>query len=427
MGYDPLARLISSDGSTLLLSSSIYDNKIVSVKAALRWSSEVYSESILSFVNNIRTKDGGTHVEGLKAGLTRCIKVGSKRRLNGKGNNYEEVLNLKGDFIREGLTSIICVQVRDPEFEGQTKGRLGNSDVRHIVDSVVTRELTKLFDFRPDILDSIIKNAHNAQSATMAARAARHIVRSKTLLTSTVLPGKLADCSSQDSRETEIFIVEGDSAAGSAKQGRDRRTQAVLPIRGKILNFERASLKQVYQNTELQSLIAALGLGLNINEFKDRSLRYNKIIIMTDADDDGAHIRVLLLTFFWRYRRELIEKGHVYIAQPPLYKIMKISGRNTLEWYVYNQKEKENFIFMQGSQTKSKIIIQRYKGLGEMMPKQLWSTTMNPSRRKLLQITSIDCASADYTLSMLMGESVGPRKDFISNHAEAIDWSNIDI
>merc|ERR1712238_5235 len=261
-----------------------------------------------------------------------------------QGKIKENQGNLPGEFIREGLTAIISVSVTEPEFEGQTKGRLGNPEVRPAVDKLVVAELTKLFEFRPDILESIYQKASDAQAAATAARAARDMVRRKTLLTSTVLPGKLADCASRDNTESEIFIVEGDSAAGSAKQGRDRKTQAILPLRGKILNVERVATEKIYTNNELQSLISALGLGMKGAELDMKALRYGRIVIMTDADVDGAHIRVLLLTFFFRYQRELIEQGYVYIAQPPLYKVSTGSGRARKEVYAFNDPEKERIL-----------------------------------------------------------------------------------
>merc|ERR1712238_401754 len=302
---------------------------------------------------------------------------------------------------------------------------------------------------RPNILDTIFKKANDAQSAAAAARAARDMVRRKTLLTSSVLPGKLADCASRNQTESEIFIVEGDSAAGSAKQGRDRKTQAILPLRGKILNIERAAAERIYQNNELQGLISALGLGIKGSDLEESSLRYGKVIIMTDADVDGAHIRVLLLTFFWRYQRELIENGYVYIAQPPLYKVSTGSGKNKVEIYAYNDDEKEKILTKlfgnnedddnndensTSSKTKvddalksGKVAIQRFKGLGEMMAGQLWDTTMDPETRTLFQVTAKDCSLADQTLSVLMGDAVVPRKAFIMAKAENLNIEDLDI
>jgi DNA gyrase subunit B len=436
---DPVAGLLTPDGSTILCSGSyIPDNGAppVSVSIALRWSSDMYTESILSFCNNIRTKDGGSHVEGLRACLTRTINQMAKK----VGKLKDKSISLPGECIREGLTAVVSVAVSEPEFEGQTKGRLGNPEVRPAVDTLLGTELTKLLEWRVDLLDAICQKAGEAQAAAAAARAARDMVRRKTLLTSTVLPGKLADCASRDPAESEIFIVEGDSAAGSAKQGRDRKFQAILPLRGKILNIERAGADRIYQNNELQGLISALGLGVKGSEFDVKSLRYGKVIIMTDADVDGAHIRVLLLTFFYRYQKELVERGHVFIAQPPLYKISVGSGRNRQEAYAFSDTEKEQVIsnmlglastgdpeidISNQNAATSKATIQRFKGLGEMMPEQLWATAMDPARRSLLRVTVDDAALADQTLRILMGDAVAPRRNFISAQAERLQATDV--
>jgi len=430
---------LSSDGTTLLFHAEITPSSPdapqtpIAIDAALRYSANTYSEQILSFVNNIRTKDGGSHVEGLKSCLTRTLNQCARRA----GKLKDGDGNLGGDFVREGLTAIISVSVSEPEFEGQTKGRLGNPEVRPAVEAALGGELTKLFDFHPDILNKIYENASQAQAAAAAAKAAREVVRKKTLLGSTVLPGKLSDCSSNTFSETELFIVEGDSAAGSAKQGRDRRTQAILPLKGKILNIERAAPARIYQNGELQGLISACGLGIKGDELEEAALRYGKIIIMTDADVDGAHIRVLLLTFFFRYQRELVEKGYVYIAQPPLYKVVTGSGRSRVEKYTFSEEEKDAYLRevlnIEGGQPitnddlSSKVLIQRFKGLGEMMPKQLWETTMDPETRTLLKVSVNDCAAADQMLDILMGDSVAPRRSFISEQAESLKIGDLDV
>ena len=442
---NPLEGLLSDDGQTILASGSTdpdKDGNRISVTVAMRWSSDMYTESILSFCNNIRTRDGGSHTDGIKACLTKTVNRMSKK----VGKAKESDKNLPGEFIREGLTLIVSVSVPEPEFEGQTKGRLGNIEVRPAVDSIVSKQLVTLFEFRPDLLDAIYGKAAAAQAASSAARAARDMVRRKSLLTSTVLPGKLSDCASRDPAESEIFIVEGDSAAGSAKQGRDRQTQAILPLRGKILNIERVATEKIYQNNELQSLISALGLGVKGAEFDINSLRYRRIVIMTDADVDGAHIRVLLLTFFFRYQRELIENGFVYIAQPPLYKVATGTGRNRKEVYAFNDSSKESILremvgnsasvdsdgkddadLVAASLSSGKVTVQRFKGLGEMMPAQLWDTTMDPERRTLLQVTMDDASLADQTLSILMGDAVAPRKSFISTNAENLRMVDLDF
>jgi DNA gyrase subunit B len=438
----PVGLSLSDDGTILLFhaetepasSSSSTQAAPIAIDIALLYSANTYNEQILSFVNNIRTRDGGSHVEGLKSCLTRTLNQSARR----SGKLKEGDQNLGGDFVREGLTAIISVSVSEPEFEGQTKGRLGNPEVRPAVEAALGSELTKFFDFNPQILNAIFENASRAQAAAAAAKAAREVVRKKTLLSSTVLPGKLADCSSRTFTETELFIVEGDSAAGSAKQGRDRRTQAILPLRGKILNIERAAPERIYQNSELQGLISACGLGMKGSELEERILRYGKIVIMTDADVDGAHIRVLLLTFFFRYQRELVEKGYLYIAQPPLYKIVSGSGRAMVEKYTFSEEEKQQYLqgilgieegrpITEEDISDGKVKIQRFKGLGEMMPKQLWETTMDPESRTLLQVSVNDCALADQTLDVLMGDAVAPRRNFISSRAESLQLGDLDV
>jgi len=389
----------------------------VTVEAALRWSRDQYDDLLIGFANGIRTGDGGTHLDGLKSVLTRTIN--NMARKNGKLKEGKD--NLSGDFIREGLTAVVSVKVPDPEFEGQTKNRLGNPEVRGIVDAIIGENLVNTFEWNPKVLNAIVDKAMSAQQAAQAAKAARDMVRRKSLLSSTVLPGKLADCSSRDPAESEIYIVEGDSAAGSAKQGRDRRTQAILPLRGKILNIEKAATEKIYQNTELQALISALGLGIKGNEFDPATLRYHRIMIMTDADVDGAHIRILLLTFLFRYQRALVERGYIYIACPPLYKVTQ--GKNIK--YAYSQEELAD---VQASFTgKTALSLQRFKGLGEMMPTQLWETTMNPETRILKQVTIDDAAEADKMFMLLMGDAVGPRKDFINRNAGAMGLDDLDF
>jgi len=398
------------------------ERKDVVVEVSMRWSSDMYVDSLIGFANGIRTSDGGSHLDGLKTAVTRTIN--SMSRKNGKLK--ETASNIAGEFLREGLTAVVSVKVPDPEFEGQTKTRLGNPEVRQIVDTVVSDALVTLFEWNPTILNAIFNKAMEAQSASLAAKAARELVRRKSLLHSTVLPGKLADCASRNPSECEIYIVEGDSAAGSAKQGRDRRMQAILPIRGKILNIERASTEKIYQNTEIQALISALGLGTRGVEFDADNLRYHRIVIMTDADVDGAHIRLLLLTFFFRYQRDLIEKGFVYIACPPLFKLTNKGKGNKSDVYCYDQNEFD--VYMQSLPTGSPSpSIQRFKGLGEMMPTQLWETTMNPATRTLKLVSIEDVMQADRLFTVLMGDNVVPRKDFITLNAEKLKIEDLDF
>lgn len=389
----------------------------VQVEVALQWCSDAYSDNILGFANNIRTIDGGTHLEGLKAVLTRTMNNIARKRNKLK----ESDSNLGGENVREGLTAVISVKVPDPEFEGQTKTKLGNTEVRGIVDSLVGEILTEYLDFHPNIADAVLEKAIQAFKAAEAARRARDLVRRKSVLESSPLPGKLADCSTRIPSESEIFLVEGDSAGGSAKQGRNRYNQAILPLRGKILNIEKTDDSKIYKNNEIQSLITALGLGIKGEEFDVSQLRYHKIIIMTDADVDGAHIRTLLLTFFYRYQRELVEQGHIYIACPPLYKVER--GRN--HYYCYNEQELQQRLAE--FPANANYNIQRFKGLGEMMPDQLWDTTMNPETRMIKQVEIEDAAQADNVFTVLMGDRVAPRREFIETNAPRLNIVDLDI
>ncbi|MEI1375585.1 DNA topoisomerase (ATP-hydrolyzing) subunit B [Nostoc sp. UHCC 0926] len=389
----------------------------VQVEVSLQWCTDAYTDNVLGFANNIRTVDGGTHLEGLKAVLTRTLNAIARKRNKIKENEP----NLSGEHVREGLTAVISVKVPDPEFEGQTKTKLGNTEVRGIVDSLVGEVLTEYLEFHPAIADSILDKAIQAFKAAEAARHARELVRRKSVLESSPLPGKLADCSSRDPSESEIFIVEGDSAGGSAKQGRDRRTQAILPLRGKILNIEKTDDAKIYKNNEVQALITALGLGVKGDEFDSTQLRYHRIVIMTDADVDGAHIRTLLLTFFYRYQRALIEQGFIYIACPPLYKVER--GRN--HEYCYSDREKNQAISK--FPANANYTIQRFKGLGEMMPQQLWDTTMNPETRKMKQVEIEDAAEADRIFTILMGDRVAPRREFIETYGSKLNFTDLDI
>ncbi len=390
----------------------------VQIEVALQWCVDAYSDNLLGFANNIRTIDGGTHLEGLKTVLTRTMNAIARKRNKIKENEA----NLGGENVREGLTGVISVKVPDPEFEGQTKTKLGNTEVRGIVDSLVGEVLTEYLEFRPGVADSILDKAIQAFKAAEAARRARDLVRRKSVLESSPLPGKLADCSSRDPSESEIFIVEGDSAGGSAKQGRDRQFQAILPLRGKILNIEKTDDAKIYKNTEIQSLITALGLGIKGEEFDASGLRYHRIVIMTDADVDGAHIRTLLLTFFYRYQRALVDQGYIYIACPPLYKVER--GRN--HYYCYSERELTNLI-RQEFPANANYTIQRFKGLGEMMPTQLWETTMNPQSRTLKRVEIEDAAEADRIFTVLMGDRVAPRREFIETYGSRLNLTDLDI
>ena len=382
------------------------------VEIALQYNTS-YSENIYSFVNNINTEEGGTHLAGFKSALTRAANDFARRQ--GIIKNNED--NLVGEDIREGLTCVISIKLREPQFEGQTKTKLGNSEVRGIVDSIVSEGLSEYFEENPVISKKIIEKSIMASRAREAARKARELTRRKNALEVSSLPGKLADCSVKDPEQAEIYLVEGDSAGGSAKQGRDRRFQAILPLRGKILNVEKARLDKILNNEEIRTMITAFGSGIG-SEFDITKRRYGKIIIMTDADVDGAHIRTLLLTFFYRYMRPLIENGHVYIAQPPLYQIRK--GRS--HWYTYSDEELAQKLDEIG---RDGITVQRYKGLGEMNPEQLWETTMDPEKRTVLQVHLREAEEADSIFTILLGDKVEPRRRFIEEHANLV--RNLDL
>lgn len=382
------------------------------VEIALQYN-DSYQENVYSFVNNINTEEGGTHLAGFKIAMTRAANDYARKNNILKSNQG----NLSGEDIREGLTCVISLKIREPQFEGQTKTKLGNSEVRGIVDSIVSEGLNEYFEEHPDVTKKILDKAVMAARAREAARKARELTRRKNALEVSSLPGKLADCSVKDPAHCEIYIVEGDSAGGSAKQGRDRRFQAILPIRGKILNVEKARLDRIYANAEIRTMITAFGSGIS-DEFDLSKLRYNKIVIMTDADVDGAHIRTLLLTFFYRYMKPLIEHGHVYIAQPPLYQIRK--GKKS--WYTYSDEELSSKLDEVG---RDNVVVQRYKGLGEMNPEQLWDTTMNPEGRTMLQVSMEDAEVADELFTILMGDKVEPRRQFIEEHAKLV--RNLDI
>ena len=372
-----------------------------------------YTENIYSFANNINTHEGGSHLSGFKTALTKIVNDYSRR------NNYikEKDPNLLGEDIREGLTAIISVKLPEPQFEGQTKTKLGNTEVRGIVDSITVDEFGAFLEENPTTGRIISDKALRAQRAREAAKKARELTRRKSILESTSLPGKLADCSEKDPAKSEVYLVEGDSAGGSAKQGRDRATQAILPLRGKILNVEKSRLDKILSSDEIRNMITAFGCGVS-DDFDAAKLRYHKIVIMTDADVDGAHIRTLLLTFFFRYMRPLIENGYVYIAQPPLYKVKK----QKQEHYVYSDKELNKLLDEIG---RNGVELQRYKGLGEMNAEQLWDTTMNPETRTLLQVSIQDAAAADEIFSMLMGDKVAPRREFIEENARYV--KNLDV
>lgn len=373
-----------------------------------------YSENIISFANNINTTEGGTHETGFKAALTKVINDYARKYGFLKDNDD----NLKGEDVREGLTCIISVKVTEAQFEGQTKTKLGNSEIRSLVEKMVNEKLGEFFEENPGIAKIVVDKALTASRAREAAKRARENTRRKSALESSTLPGKLADCSDRDNTYTEIYIVEGDSAGGSAKQGRDRRFQAILPLWGKMLNVEKARIDKVYGNDKLMPVITALGAGIG-DEFDISKIRYGKVVIMADADVDGAHIRTLMLTFFFRFMRPLIEEGHVYIAQPPLYKV----SRGKMEKYAYTDAQLQEILAELGEGKAPAI--QRYKGLGEMNPEQLWETTMNPETRIMLQVNLEDARQADETFTVLMGDKVEPRRKFIEDYSSTV--VNLDI
>jgi len=383
----------------------------VAVEIAMQYTDD-YIERIFSFCNNINTIDGGTHLTGFRSALTRVINDFVRKRNLMKGTNG----GLSGEDTREGLSAIVSVKVPEPQFEGQTKTRLGNSEIKGIVESIVGDKLTMLFDENPRILDKVLEKCLLAKEAREAARKARELTRRKGLLESNSLPGKLADCSETDASKCEVYLVEGDSAGGSTKQGRDRRFQAVLPLRGKILNVEKARLDKILKNNEIEAMITVFGTSIG-EEFDITKARYHKLILMTDADVDGSHIRTLLLTFIYRHMKGLIDAGYVYIAQPPLYRLQK--GKET--FYCYSDNEKNRMMADLGG----RIGVQRYKGLGEMNPHQLWETTMDPGTRILKQVTVEDAVAADRLFTILMGDQVEPRKEFIEAHAKEV--KNLDV
>ena len=376
-----------------------------------------YGEKIFCFANNINTVDGGTHLTGFRTALTRTFNNYAQK--NNLFKKSKTSTTLSGDDVREGITAVVSVKLPDPQFEGQTKGKLGNSEMAGLVAASVGHKLAEFLEENPSVAKKIIEKSMQSARARDAARKARELVRRKSALESSALPGKLADCSMTDPEQCEIYLVEGDSAGGSAKQGRDRRFQAILPLKGKILNVEKARIDKILANEEVKTLITALGTGIGEEEFDITKARYRKVIIMTDADVDGAHIRTLILTLFFRYMPKLISEGCIYIAQPPLYRVKK--GKT--EKYAYDDKEKDKIIKEMGGA--KGIYLQRYKGLGEMNPEQLWMTTMDPERRTILKVTLEDAVEADHIFTILMGDQVEPRKKFIQDNALSV--RNLDI
>jgi DNA gyrase subunit B len=406
-----------NENKTVLYKDPIFIEGVrdgVEVECAIQYN-DGFNEIMFSFVNDINTREGGTHLMGFKSALTRTLNEYLKKSKQAK--KLDE--SLSGDDVREGLTSVLSVKVPNPQFEGQTKGKLGNSEVKGIVESLVNEQLELYLDKRPDVINNILEKSVLAAKARIAARQARDATRRKNAMDSAGLPGKLADCSEKDPALCELFIVEGDSAGGSAKMGRNRRCQAILSLFGKMLNVEKTRIEKVITNEKLQPIIASIGAGCG-NEFNVSRIRYHKIIIMADADVDGSHIRTLLLTFFYRYMTELIERGHVYIAMPPLYKIRY----EKKTFYAYDDPEKDRILEESGKDPE-KVAIQRYKGLGEMNPDQLWDTTMDPVQRNIIQVHLDDAVEAERIFSTLMGEHVAPRREFIEENALLV--SNLDV
>ncbi len=391
--------------------SGVLPDNTASAEVALQYN-DSYNELILSFANNIHTMDGGTHEDGFKRAFTRVINDYARKYNLLKENDR----NFSGEDVREGLTAIISVKVRNAQFEGQTKTRLGNTEIKGLVDGIVSDKMSAYLEENPAVAKAIVEKAISASRARDAAKKARDLVRRKTAMETASLPGKLADCQSKNPDETEIYIVEGDSAGGSAKSGRDRKFQAILPLWGKMLNVEKARLDKVYGNEKLMPVITALGCGIG-EEFDASKLRYGKVIIMADADVDGSHIRTLLLTFFFRFMKPIVEQGHIYIAQPPLYRITK----NKKHFYAYTDEERDKLL----SEIEGNSEIQRYKGLGEMDAEQLWETTMNPETRIMLKVSLEDAAAADETFTILMGDKVEPRREFIEKNAKYVQ--NLDV
>ncbi len=405
-----------NENSTTINKKPVYFTKEkddVVVEVAMQYN-DSYSDSILPYVNNIHTPEGGTHLTGFRTALTRQINHFASK--SGQLKNGDSAIT--GDDAREGLAAIVSVKVVDPQFEGQTKSKLGNSEVRGIVESITNEALQAHFEENPSQAKKIVEKVVSASRARMAARKARDLARRKTALDSASLPGKLADCASRDPEESELFVVEGDSAGGNAKQGRDRRFQAILPLKGKILNVEKARLDKMLAHDEIRALVTAIGAGIGSSEFNVEKSRYHKIIIMTDADVDGAHIRALILTFLFRHMRALIDVGYVYIATPPLYRLKKAKQ----ERYCFSDSERDELLKQMG---KKGVMIQRYKGLGEMNPDQLWRTTMDPETRTLQKVTIDDAAGASHLFSVLMGDAVEPRRNFIEENAQYV--RNLDI